>query len=295
MSFLLLPFSNKSLPSVSGHGGGGGICVNADGTLFASAHFTSHAVYIYGMDDKGERTGPAVVVGTVGFPGDASPLLFYPEHLCFVRRGGIDTLLISNRHGGRIVEVTTSGTYMRDIPILSNHWNQPPYLSFCEKTDLISVAAWAGSPVCCVHYESGAVAWTLCESICASKAVLTPDGEYILVADDPKGHINKYSVSTRKVVASIVSRVHYPKEILMDYEGNIIVIPGNMLGVCIFSPSGKETRHMFSGSGVYSMSFSPLLNGLIVKNVVCGDVFLLPYAHNWRDSSRCAWLSACTL
>lgn len=294
---LLVPFS-KILRSVSGHGMGGGISVSADGTLFASADYSFHAVYIYGMDAKGERTGPPVVVGTVGVRGVSGLLLNYPEYLCFVRRGSVDTLLISNGCGGRVVEVTTSGTYLRDIPTPGNNWNQPYFLSFCEKTDLIAMASWAGeNPVLCVHYESGAVALTLCESTKrAAMAVLTPDGEYILVPDGPTGEISKYSVSTGEVVACVVSKgdgLPWARKVLIDDEGNILVT--NTSGVWILSPSGMKSRHMFSPDGVYSMTYSTLLNGLIIKDAISGDVSVIPYARNWRDSSTCAWISACTL
>ena len=283
------------LPFLSGHGGGGSIAVNADGTLFASAHYSAHAVYIYSTNEKGERVGDVVVVGRPGVSGDVVGLLTYPEELCFVHRRKVDTLLISTRRNGRIVEVSASGMYLRDIHVPSIHGlmlNSPIKVAFSAERDMLALTSLAMRLPVCVHYESCAVAVTL--DAFAYSAAFALDGEHLIVAD--AGTVRKCSASTGKYIECLAARgdgVYWPGDVVVDNEGNIIVMSSGSL--LYIASDGTIFTHRFTDYGSHFMSFSSLLNGIVIKDVILGTIFLVPYEHAWSRSSRGAWVAACSL
>ncbi len=82
--------------------------MNVDDTLVASVDQFRHCLYVYSVADRAVDS----VVGTVGTAGSAHGQLCSPRVACFVHRGGVDTLLISDFGNCRVVEVTARGCHV---------------------------------------------------------------------------------------------------------------------------------------------------------------------------------------
>lgn len=131
------------LPSIKGHVGFGGIAANIDGTLIASVDSERHCVHIYRVNSAGELTAdPVVVGGFLSFPWDA----------CFVRRGGVDSLLICDLSNRRVVETTVAGVFLRAISVESS----PCSIAYCSLNGVIAVSGTTQHhSVMLVEYASG--------------------------------------------------------------------------------------------------------------------------------------------
>lgn len=139
------------LLSLKGSFGCGGIAVNNDGTLMASVDSEQHCVHIYSMDSEGECIADPIIIGHMGERGIAHGYLSYPWGICFVHRGGTDSLLICDYGNTRIVETTAGGVFLRTIAAGS----YISHVAYCGRTDVIAASEHFFRSVMLLRYESG--------------------------------------------------------------------------------------------------------------------------------------------
>jgi DNA-binding beta-propeller fold protein YncE len=271
--------------------------VNLDGTLFASVDCDAHCVRIH---NAANRTAAPTVVGTAGTAGGAHGELNCPTSACFVHRDGVDTLLIADCGNDRVVEVTARGEFMRAIALPGDSY---PYgIAYNGTSDVIAVTLHFNHVVVLLQYKSGAVKP---EVTIGSRTggnadgqlhyprgvTLTPDGRHILVADCWNYRVSKFSTDSGAFVAHVVSNgIRCPTDVLQCEDGSIVVACA--AGVVHVGKDGATVQNISipSGGDPFSLSYSPSLNGVVVK---CSDgrVFVLRDA--WSHSLRCEWVHAC--
>jgi DNA-binding beta-propeller fold protein YncE len=273
---------------IRGHAGD--IAANLDGTRFASVDSKQHCVYIYNTADR------TAVVGTAGTAGSAHGELDDPHFVCFVHRDGVDTLLICDWGNDRVVEVTAGGVFLRAIAV----HGRP--CGIAERDGVIAVSLYFAHAVVLLQYESGAVRPDV--TIGSGTAghgdgqlryprgvTFAADGRYILVADCGNHRVSKFSAASGAFVAHVISNgISYPTDVLQCKDGSIVVAHKNNV-TCVEKDGVTVQNITISSSGyLRSLSYSPLLNGVVVK---CrdGSVFVLRDA--WSHSLRCAWVHAC--
>jgi DNA-binding beta-propeller fold protein YncE len=265
--------------------------VNADGTLAASVDSAGHCVYICSVTDP---TARPFVVGTSGTSGSTHLVLDNPASACFVHRDGVDTLLICDCFNDRVVEVTVRGEFMRAIAV-----SRRPY-RIAERHGVIAVSLWAAHTVVLLQYESGAVKPEMTIGSAGNAdgqldlpmgVAFTADGRHILVADFWNDRVSKFSAASGEFVAHVISNgISYPRDVLPCEDGSMVV--AYRKGVACVGKAGAVVQNITfsSGGDPRSLSYSPSLNGVVVK---CddGSVFVLRDA--WHHSLRCTWVQAC--
>lgn len=142
-----------SLKKNSGHGG---IAANVDGTLVASVDSHRHCVHIYNVNSAGESTRERKVQLS-SVHGNTTSHLNYPTSACFVRRSGVDSLLIVDNHNQRVVETTAAGEFIRAIPVDFFPWS----VAYCSRNDGIAVSGCYESCVVLLQYESLETVFTI--------------------------------------------------------------------------------------------------------------------------------------
>jgi DNA-binding beta-propeller fold protein YncE len=269
----------------------GGIAVNVDGTLVASADSNGSCVYICSVRDP---TARPFVTGAYG----STLQLASPRTACFVHRGGVDTLLICDFGIKRVVEVTARGEFMRAIalPEDSHPWG------IAERDGVIAVSLLFTHMVVLLQYESGAVKPEVTigsgtqgnadgQLNTPMGVAFTSDGRYILVADYFNHRVSKFSAASGAFVAHVVSNgIRYPADVLQCEDGSIVV--AHREGMTCVGKDGAtvEKFGVSSGSSPSSLSYSPSLNGVVVK---CSDGSVFVLRDAWSHSLRCAWVHAC--
>jgi DNA-binding beta-propeller fold protein YncE len=275
----------------------GGVAVNYDGTLYASANLHEHCVYIYRVDCLGKRTADVrVVVGAPPFPGYADGYLYFPRFLCFVRRHDVDTLLICDWGNSRVVEVGTNGVFLRTIAVSSN-----PYgIAYCGTGDVIAVSLFHDHSVVLLHYESGGLKAEAAISGEPMGVSFTVDGRYLLATDHKNHRVSTFSAVSGAFVAHVpteVTGIVCPRDVLQCADGSIVVAQHGKVSVVSLTEGGAPLENIIFPSATagsecpFSLAFSPALGTVVVKTFE-GNMFLLRDA--WILSSRCAWLSALT-
>jgi DNA-binding beta-propeller fold protein YncE len=283
-----------SLPSISGHGGEGGIAVNDDGTRFASVDSDQHCVYIYSLDGAGERTAAPVVFGTVGTHGSEQGQLRDPKFTCFVRRNGIDTLLICDYGNGRVVEITVTGVFLRAIAMKNG--GRPWGVSYCGSSDFIAVSLYLDHAVVLLQYASATVMATLPVGSSGSARgsddgqLYSPqglrfaaDGTQILLADSVNHRVSLFSVASGKFLAhtatGAANGTRRPSDVLQCGDGSRVVAEGEAHGsvVCV-GVDGVTVQQIVAGEDDFiphSLAYSPLLRGVLVKERGSGGRVML--------------------
>jgi DNA-binding beta-propeller fold protein YncE len=281
-----------------------GIAVNADGTLFASVHSKQHCVHIY---SKADRTADAVIVGTAGTAGSSHGQLDSPAFACFAHRNGVDTLLICDLSNDRVVEVTTSGLFLRAIAMKKG--SHP--LGIAERDGVIAVSLNLAHAVVLLQYESGAVKPEVTIGSGRGKRLnghlyspmgvaFSADGRHILVADWGNHRVSKFSAASGAFVAHAATNgISYPRDVVQLEDGSMVVAQGMFYGngglVCVGVDGVTVNNIMIpnANGGSFSpcsLTYSQTLSGLVVNIFEGGGAFLLRDA--WKASCRNAWLSA---
>jgi hypothetical protein len=264
--------------------------VNADGTLFASVDWTEHCVYICSVTDPSARP---FVAGTAGTRGSAHGELDRPAFACFVHRDGVDTLLIADWCNDRVVEVTAGGEFLRAIVMADG--SGPYGIAYCGSSDVIAVSLYCDHMVILLQYESGAVKpeVTIGSGTAGnadgqlhypSGVTFTPDGRHILVTDYLNHRVSKFSVDSGAFVAHVVSNgIRYPTDVLQREDGSIVV--AHYDGVTCVGKDRATVQNITISSDVpWSLSYSPSLNGVVVK---CWDGSVSVLRNAWSHSLRC--------
>jgi hypothetical protein len=277
---------------IPSHAGYGAIAENFDGTRFASVDRGQHCVYIHNAAD---RTADPIIVGTAGTSGSAHGFLKYPAFVCFVRRDGVDTLLISDFGNDRVVEVSARGEFMRAIAVEGGPWG------IAERNSVIAVSLYYDHTVVLLQYESGAVRHDVTigtrtagnadgQLHYPAGVTFTADGHYILVADWGNHRVSKFNARSGAFIAHVVSDgIPNPSDVLQCEDGSIVVAH-RRTGVVYVKKDGASVQNITISSGPHSLSYSPSLNGVVVK-CFDGSVFVLRDA--WSHSLRCEWVHAC--
>lgn len=282
MSFLPaipLPFTSPEGP--------GGIAVNANGTLLASAISWYHCVYVYSVNSTGKLTADPLAIG--------NGQLNEPINVCFARHDGTDTLLIADRGNNRVVEFTASGVFLRTIALR----HKPNGIAYCAKSDVIAVSSFDG--VVLLQYEELAIIGS--DRLIGSGAAgitFTADGNWILVSDWGRHCISKFSAVDGAFVADVMMNMSFPICCTCE-DGRLLVVESKytlarpttkLLDVLSDGAIPEESFLINAFGGVLkteSVCYSALLDGVVAKKWD-GTVHLLRDA--WVHSSRCAWLIA---
>ncbi len=280
--------------------GSGGSALSHDGTMFASVNTAQHCVYMCGLpvDDIGKL--PVVVFGTAGTSGSADGQLSHPMFTCFVRRNGIDTLLIADARNSRVVEVSVTGVFMRSIAVKKG--SGPWGVAHCAHSDVIAVSLFHAHAVVLLQYESGAVKVTIGSSTqgTADGQLWDPqglrfsaDGSYILLAEAGNHRVSTFNAASGAFIANVATKtsngIEYPTDVLQCEDGTIVVAHGASSDsvVCVGADGTTLStvacdRGVASGSRrgsyfiPYSLSYSSPLNCVVVKEFEgSGGVMLL--------------------
>jgi hypothetical protein len=276
------------------------MAVNSDGTLFASVDSKQQCVRIYSQGREGQRTADPFVFGTRG-------QLDGPRFLCFVHRNGTDTLLICDLGNDRVVEVSSSGVFLRAIAVKPG--SRPFGVAYCGSSEVIAVSLCCAATVVLMDYESGRAKpeATIGFGTAGSDdgqlhyptgLAFTTDGLHLLVADFYNHRVSKFSAASGAFIAHVATNaengISYPRDVLQCEEGIIVVAQGRphvaSSLVCVGADAVTVQKIIIPTiTSLLSLSHSPSLSGVIV-NTSEGSVFLVRDA--WTASSRSAWLSA---
>ena len=304
------------LSSISGQAGRGGIACNEDGTIFAAVDSSLHCVRIYHINAEGERVGAvggAYVYGTTV----VSRKRYEARFACFVRRGGVDTLLVCTSGLCRVIEVTVAGARVREITVSA----PPKGVAYCQHNDTIAVTL--GRPEAQRRSardprHSGTVVLLKYSTLTVFAEISSPqrcnphglryttDGTHIIVAD-----YNNCRVSLFRACGAFVSHIaalteldgfSCPTDVLQCEDGSIVIASTRKRWVNDrLTTTGSVKRLQMDGAmdtitfppGFVpnSLSYSRVLNGVCVKEFNgSGRVMLLRDA--WYSSRRCSWVSA---
>lgn len=284
MSFLL-PAVPLSFPKIIV--GDSGIAANIDGSLMAFVDSSQNCVFICSVDSAGDCTAEPIVVRGGQF--------WFPISACFVRRGGADSLLITDGGSAQVVEATTGGKIMRAIPCDSF----VTHVAYCGETDVIAVAG--RHKVVLLQYETEKVLATIGTGFKGpaddqlnfpQSVAFTADGECIVVADEGNHRVSKFSAVTGAFISHVVSSgITFPIDVLPCDDGSLLVAQGRFTEYAsiVRVKDGVIVEKVVCGNAPVSLCSSQVCGGVIVK---CKDrsVYLLRDA--WLHGSRCAWLSA---
>lgn len=291
----------EEMPSVSGHGGDdylGHIAVSTDDRLIASVDPTMHSVYIYPLDApdgslrvEGSRRGrkrprplPHAVFGT-GVPGRDTSSLNSPVGVCFVRRGGVETVLVTCL-AGRLVEFGTDGSHVRDIHLTPGATTHVTYSSSLGVIAVVRVRTRMHVSSCAIEiidYLSASVLHTIVEcdvapicdgdveryrgmgTVCKcgwegltplmnpSGISVTLDGQHVIVSNSYDNCVAMYRLSDGGFETHLVTSTHNGMgstcSAAVMCRDDILVACGGRLGhTCIVVRDGRTlvTQDMFN-------------------------------------------------
>jgi DNA-binding beta-propeller fold protein YncE len=278
------------IPYINRHRAFGGIAVNLDGTLLASVD--DNCLHIF-------------VVGSAR-PAIEHTALKDPRSVCFVRRNGVDTILVCDTGANRVVEISSDGSFLRAIPVPL--YSFPNGIAYCNKNDVIAVSLFNFSTVILLRFDCGTIQpeFSIAHGdLYFPKGVaFTEDGLHLIVADWGNHRVCKFSASTGAFVALVGTGIYWPQDVAACNDGTVVVAQGDRTGVILVVSDGMPTSFIYLSDPKgpfflpYSLSYCSLTNDVVVKGrgpaPGCGGGgFLL--RDSWCVSSRCAWLSAvCT-
>jgi DNA-binding beta-propeller fold protein YncE len=284
----------SSLSRINSHEGYGNVAMNDDGTLYASVDSRRNRIHIHDMTGEHETT--AVY-------GDGKDQLDNPRHACFV---GHDSLLICDAGNSRIVEISVTGIFKRVV----HHtvYSSCPYdIAYCSSSGVIAVSLLSSHSVLLLQYETGdAAPITVGAGYGAADGQLTTpygvaftgDGTHILVADYQNCRLSKFDASSGAFVANFSTRGKFPSNVASCSDGGIVAVlwndeqmyEGSLVRIGADGTIGPVVCLLHDRE---SLSYSPFLNGVIVKHKKGGHPTLVRDA--WDASLRCAWVSACVI
>lgn len=268
--------------------------VNVDGTLMASVD-AENRVCICSLECTAVRLCFALTSQSR-----------YRSGVCFVRRNGVDTLLLSDYDGCRIIEMTCKGVFMRAIPVACN----PRGVAYSDNAGgVIAVSFNNAHRVVLLHYESG---FETPEAMIGTgvvksrnggqlKPTFTADGDSIIAVDYFNHCVNKFSAVTGEFITRLVSSgIIGPVDVLPCDDGSLLVAHGDFktdASVVRIVDGVTVDQIVFRNDAgrVFqpcSLCYSQLLAGVVVS---CddGSVFLLRDV--WAHGSRGSWLGAVCL
>jgi hypothetical protein len=274
------------------------------------------SVHIYAVDDKGKRRTHVRTVVYGGFDvGDVRELR-HPRGLCFVTRGGTETLLVADSWHKRVVELTVTGVFMRSIAV--------PHVSrraICigidytlhRDTIAVTVANKEGPAdgVLLLRYDTGDV---ICRIDCKKPNCVkfAANGSHVFVADR-SGSIRKFSASGGTQDADWTvsedgwSTCHVPgviRSMLCDDGGQVVVAHSHYVrrtrGVIKAYKNQSSLTYMnAAGARVRVRKAHAATAALMWRgaDVCCktNDGNVTVFVDRWQTSLRCVWVTACVL
>ncbi len=273
--------------------------MNKDGTLLASLDFAEHRVYIYDMTCKSACIVSKAAVDTGLFTA------------CFARRGSVDTLLVCDSFNRCIMEITTSGTLKRVIPVARG---KPHSVAYGARNNLIAITMYDAEPVSLLQYDTLAEHATIYPPPSGVHMwgprglTFTADGTRLLIADYTNWRVSMFAADDGAFISHVVTAeangIKWPTDVLQCEDGGIVVVTegGNDIVrtrlVCVGVNGATHSVVMIPDTDrrfPLAIAYAPSLNGVIIENrdgsvVLRRDVM---QAWQWPDSLRCAWVSAC--
>lgn len=251
--------------------------MNVDGNRFASVDHFQHCVYIYSLDGEGLSTGDPSVSGVHGEAGSTSGRFRNPNFTCFVHRGDDETLLVCDSGNHRVVEVNADGTFKRVIPADAGIFRYPRGIAYCGASDLIAVTQ--NHAVHLLDFNCGAVRRTILTTGRDGRALETPSGvtftaagAFILVAEWGGHRVSKFSAASGRFIEFVAHKdthgpLYYPRDVVVCEDGSILVAAqhGDCTGGVVCVRDGVTVRTINTPTP-YSLSYSKLLNGVVVKD-----------------------------
>jgi hypothetical protein len=263
----------------------GFIASNHNGSLLASNDTHYSSVHIYRLNGVGEAIGEPAVY--------CQPLGFNLCSACFVHRGGVDTLLLSDVVHERIIEISTDGLFISHIllPIPCNA------IAYCQGKDVIAVCS--SNAVALVEYGSAKAAVLFEEGMVPGRVGLvgiafSPCGLHVVVGDYRNNRVSIFSAVDGAFVQHLTAKDAIVKpQAVVQHQGGYLVL-GRMVEhdskLSVFSVTSDGTTVVlfsFALSNYQNVTHLPTVDAIVVKER--GVITL------WYPSSRSAWLSACAL
>jgi hypothetical protein len=250
----------------------GGIAVNVDSTLIAVSSADTNTVYIYKLDSAGSTIGVPVTYNSLSTA--SVPPKFVHSPVSFVRRDYTDTLLIVSGGNDRIVEISVTGVWIRDIAVAA----QPDCVSYSR--GVIIVSQLDASVVSLIDYSSGSVIRSVTISSTPQSAFgvrMSRDGGFFFVAEYANSRVSKYSIDSATFVSFVATAaangVSYPTDVLECDDGSLIVTNINANTIIVVNRAGVTTQTIgSSGSSIgqfdlpFSLAYSSVF-GVLVKEM----------------------------
>ena len=255
----------------------GGIAVNFDSSLIAVSSSDTNTVKIYTIDGTGgiQVTGTPVTYSSLSTKTTTGS----PFHcfVSFVRRGSVDTLLIVDAGNLRIVEISVTGTLIRNIAVTV----QPDAVSYSR--GVILVSAYAASTVTKLDYVAASLIQTIVISTVANNAFGTrtsKDGLYFFVAEYANNVVSKWDLNTgvkvSEVATQVANSISNPSDILECDDGSLIIVSIGTNTLVVVNSAGVTTGTVGStGSSPgqlnvpFSLAYSSK-HGVLVKEILSG-------------------------
>lgn len=278
----------------------GGIAISRNGEFFADVATRAHCVRIYTLSDDGHSTiCEPVVFGNPGVFGADDSHMSSPRRACFVTQEGQTTtsLLIADSCNDRIVEITSSGVFIRalEMPKISN----PTSVAYCRVTNTIAVSTqWQ---VTLLNYGSLLQTATFSRPWLYTHIVCFPfDGSGIYLGDYLNGGIRKLDIATGKVITLWVTNKTMCDLAIDDDGGVFITADGKGKGKWLqhIKLDGEmliDSGYLDYPNNFKSIAFSSKCHSLIYKDSTNGEIRMLK--DTWFDpmSARSAWILAACL
>lgn len=257
--------------------------LNHDGSFIACrASFHSAWVTIQGRRDVKGCLPNRVMINV-----DASA-----SAMCFVHRRGIETLLVSA--SDCFDEFTLDGVFLRRVGECLRLSQFIFSVAYSDETDVLAVSQCGiANCVKLFRYDTGEPVMEV-DVHHPNDVAFTDGGRAIVVASSKKtgGSLRKFRVADGMFLGSVFEDLGGVAD-LVAYEGGICVTTvtcPRMYTVHFIDYDGAVSV-IFTGEDLVSIIPCKFLFGLIIGH----RRHALFFSDAWHNSSRCAWVSACSL
>lgn len=288
------------------------MAISDDSTRCAVLDARTCHVSIFFIDGRAQKVPgtPTAVFDCNEYGGKAS-------YICFVRRGAVDTLLVSTKSykhslnaGHGLLEISMCGSLVRQIPLPADRGSNYYGVSYTPHGDCVAVASRQSSygdghyksGVHIFQYETGAVIRTIAlyKQFLAGIAFST-DGTRLFLSHLSRSRRSRRMTTIRRSDGVFTQRLHVFMHddmgcsVLQDGDGGVILACRHCsLEACTtfvhVNASGAVHRTALL-PGVDVTSFAWLHGNLCCRTL--GGEMRIVFSDEWAASLRAAWVTAC--